>query len=231
MDSRSESDTLYQALFTDAADAILIFDDDLRYVDANPAATELVGYTRDEFPRLRMGDLMAAGPERAAAEVERLRRGGEWRGEIDLRRKDGSIVPVEVRARVIASPARTIYISILRDITERLRSQETRQELARLEGVALAGREISHRLNNILAVAIGNLDLVREQPGLPEEARRRVDMAMSSLESASDDIRKFHRAARLRTVPTRPGWAESGRPAPLSDPAAHRADLEDGGAA
>src|SRR5438128_466061 len=46
-----------QALFDNALDAILITDEQGRYVDANPAAWRLTGYTLEELHTMYVGDL------------------------------------------------------------------------------------------------------------------------------------------------------------------------------
>src|SRR4030095_15922172 len=80
----------YHSLFTSAADAIVIADDEGRYLDANPAASELLGYSRDELLGLRVVDVVAVGSEWTESEYERFRNEGSWRGELDVRRKDGA---------------------------------------------------------------------------------------------------------------------------------------------
>ncbi|HEX2173041.1 MAG TPA: PAS domain S-box protein, partial [Dehalococcoidia bacterium] len=153
---------------------------------------------RAELLQMELGDIVAARPDRAGAAP--CVPGDDWRGEVELRRKDGTLVPVEAWLRAVTLPGRTIYISGARDITDRLETEDALRELARLEGVVAAGREISHEMTTSLAVAIGNLELIHEWRDLPEEVRRRVHTAMVSLEATADAIRKFHRTARRRAA-------------------------------
>src|SRR5712692_6950337 len=53
----------YHGLFSNAADAILVADGDGQYLDANPAASELLGYSREELLGMRVADVVAAGPD------------------------------------------------------------------------------------------------------------------------------------------------------------------------
>lgn len=57
----------FQALFDASLDAILIVDDSRRYVDANPAACELLGVDRALVTEFRIDDF--AAPE-CRAEIE-----------------------------------------------------------------------------------------------------------------------------------------------------------------
>jgi PAS domain S-box-containing protein len=111
----------YTNLFDRLADAVVVADHDGRYVDANLAAVELLGYPRAELLTLSVSDLLAAGPDRARSEFRRFLADGYWRGELDLRRKDGSIVRVDARATPLEETQDgPRYVSILREVGEEL---------------------------------------------------------------------------------------------------------------
>jgi PAS domain S-box-containing protein len=104
-------------LFDRIADAALVADEQGRYVDANEAATRLLGYSKAEFLALSIGDLIAGGPDFATEEFGRFLADGYWRGELDLRCKDGDTVRVDARATPLEeSEDGRRYISILREI-------------------------------------------------------------------------------------------------------------------
>jgi PAS domain S-box-containing protein len=112
---------------------VLIADGDGRFVDANAAALRLLGYDRDDLLSLAVPDIVVKGAEWAKGEYARLAREGRWRGEMELRRHDGSVVPVEARAVVLPSPAGPILASFLRD-----RPDERRAATLRLRDTAIA---------------------------------------------------------------------------------------------
>src|SRR4051812_49806459 len=68
MDGRNAEDLLQASLRGDAVDAapiaIYVGDDDFRYLAVNRAACELLGYTRDELIRLRLGDVVTSSDDR-----------------------------------------------------------------------------------------------------------------------------------------------------------------------
>lgn len=70
-------------------------------------------------------------------------------------------------------------------------------ERSRLEGVLLAGRTMSHELNNMLALMVGNVDLLAEDPRLPADLRQE---AQSAIETTQDAARLLARLSRLTEI-------------------------------
>ncbi|HEY1389346.1 MAG TPA: PAS domain S-box protein, partial [Ktedonobacterales bacterium] len=114
--------TRYQALMEQAADAVFVADREGRYIEVNPAACALLGYTREELLNMSIVDTIL--PEDVPGLIEsrdKTLRGETHRAEQQLRRKDGSLVPVEINARVISDGR---WQAIIRDITKRRQLQE-----------------------------------------------------------------------------------------------------------
>jgi PAS domain S-box-containing protein len=132
----------YRSLFDGALDAIVLFDPDRRLFDSNPTAYDLLGYAEHELDQLRLDDLAVGDAEKVDAVMESLRRHGAWRGELHLRRKDGTTVPVRAAISTVASPVGLTYRAALGDLTARHRAQEER--------VAIIGHELANPLNGIL---------------------------------------------------------------------------------
>jgi PAS domain S-box-containing protein len=92
-------------------------------VDANPAASRLTGYSRDELLDQSFFALMPPECRPVVPEVfERLRADGVVQGEFRLRRKDGTMVVTDYRSSRVG-PDR--FRSVVRDVTERKRMGKT----------------------------------------------------------------------------------------------------------
>ncbi|MDQ3514049.1 MAG: ATP-binding protein, partial [Chloroflexota bacterium] len=189
----------YRSLFEGVADAILVADAGRRYRDANAAAESLLGYRREELLRLRVDDVVAVEPEWTATEFERFRREGRWHGEMELRRKDGSTVPVDARATVVDLPEGPVYLATVRDISDRKRTERLRRDFLAMVGHDLRGplttlrgrvqllqRRGTYHEPTVAAIfaqtqRMGRLiddlaDLVRFEAGPPELRRAPVDL-------------------------------------------------------
>jgi PAS domain S-box-containing protein len=126
-DALKESRRYLQALFDNSLDAILVINDEGRYIDANPAACSLLGYTREELMRLSFLDLTPAEyrQERWASWQQFLELGTQS-GEYSTVRKDGMVIQLEFRAVANIQPG--VHVSSARDITQRRHAQEAQRE-------------------------------------------------------------------------------------------------------
>lgn len=134
------SDAKIAAILEIAADAIIALDADMRITQFNDGAVAIFGYAKDELIG-RSLDLLI--PERfrsghgahvrtfASAGVA-SRRMGERR-EIFALRKDGSEFPAEASIAQLSQDNERIYLVVLRDVTERKRTEallaQSNQEL------------------------------------------------------------------------------------------------------
>lgn len=123
----AESERRFRAVFENSLDAILLMDDAGRYVDANPAACQLLGYTRDEIVRLTVSDLTPEVdrgmiPER----INRFLGAGTSYGEYTLLCKDATTREVEFRS--VANILPGVHLGVLRDIAERRQAERTLRE-------------------------------------------------------------------------------------------------------
>lgn len=110
------------ALFENTQEAILITDGESRYIDANPAACALTGYTREELLRLKVRDVTPSAEWESGIRLWReFLAKGRMEGEFQIRRKDGTLIEVEFRA--VANFLPGMHLSVMRDVTERKRAE------------------------------------------------------------------------------------------------------------
>jgi PAS domain S-box-containing protein len=125
-----ESEERYRTVFAAATDGILLLSEG-RFIDCNQRAIELFGCTRAELLGRRPGDL---SPERQpdgtlSAEQELMRSECALAGEPQFfqwqhRRLDGTTFMAEVSLRRCAVRSSTLLLVLVRDVTERIRTDE-----------------------------------------------------------------------------------------------------------
>ena len=120
-----------RALFEGIEDAVFVHAPDGRILDANPAASRLLGYTHEELLRMTTNDI--DDPEFAAGYEERLKSQlskGHLSCEGRHRTKDGRVVPVDINTSTILFDDQLAVLAVIRDITERKALEETRRQFA-----------------------------------------------------------------------------------------------------
>lgn len=128
------------AVFEHALDAILLADDQGRYLDANPAACQLLGHPRESLLQMTVADVYdapSAGFEQAWAAFLQQ---GSASGQVTLRCRDGRRVLARFSAVARIQPG--VHLSILSDITEQERDQRLRAETAAQMELAAASADI-----------------------------------------------------------------------------------------
>jgi PAS domain S-box-containing protein len=157
--SLHQSEARYRMLVEQAADGIFVADRHGRYVQVNRAGCAMLGYTREELLSLHMHDLVPEGDqEDNPLEFEALRAGEAVISERRLRRRDGSLLPVEISG--IQLPNGDLQ-GIVRDITTRKRAEEKLRAALREKELLL--RELYHRTKNNMQVIMTLLDFESDQ--------------------------------------------------------------------
>jgi PAS domain S-box-containing protein len=115
------SEKKYKRLFEAESDAIFLIDKETgRILDANPAASEIYGYSHEEFLSLKNTDI-SAEPEKTREST------ANDHNFVPIRyhkKKDGATFAVEISAGVTELDGHQVHIITARDITERLRMQD-----------------------------------------------------------------------------------------------------------
>jgi two-component system, NarL family, sensor kinase len=187
----------FRALFNSSIDAILIADDSRRYLDANPAAFELLGISRSQITRYRIDDFavpaLRAHIEEAWASFIR---DGKQRGEYELIRLDGTVRCVDFSATANFIPGQ--HLSTLRDITARKNAEHSLRTLS--ARILQLQDEERRRIARDMHDSIGQ-DLTALKLGLAaiggEIEKYRPELAMKVFENA--EIAK-HISDQLRTI-------------------------------
>ena len=124
-----KSEAKHKLLFDSAGDAIFILNAKGRIMAANSAACERLGYTSAELTSMKIAQVdLPKGISNASERVARLIESGRLIFETEYRRKDGSLIPVEVNARILVWDGQPAIMTICRDITERKEAEKVLRE-------------------------------------------------------------------------------------------------------
>ncbi len=165
------SEEQYRAIFNASADAMLLRNDSMTIVDANPAFLALCGLTREQIVGKAHAPFVVEGFEEPAERLLTNALGG-LRGtlEAQTRAHDGTLLDVEVRAMPMLYRGRPHVLAIARNITadkraaaERTRFEARLRQAQKMEAIGQLTGGIAHDFNNILASVMGYVVLAEER--------------------------------------------------------------------
>jgi two-component system cell cycle sensor histidine kinase/response regulator CckA len=191
-----------------------------RYVEANPAQCELMGYTREE---ILDGDpyavwVQTTHPEDFEDERAMLQRvvDGEINGYDRLRkrvvRKDGGIRHVELKVAVVRDDRQRIRYAITQslDRTAEVELIAAKAELEarlhqsqKLETIGRLVGGVAHDFNNRLLVIMGHAELLKRGSAGNATLDGHADMVLTSARRAADLTRQLLAYGRLQVLTPR----------------------------
>ena len=163
VEARLESDATFRLLFAHNPLPLWVYDlETLRFLDVNDVACHSYGYTREEFLALTIRDI------RPAQDVPRLNvsvrttdeqtfNSGIWRH----RKKDGTIIRVEILSHEIVYKGKSARFVCPLDVTERLRAEEAREQataVLRERDAGLLRAQIMARLAHVITRPDGSFE-------------------------------------------------------------------------
>jgi len=222
-----QSEERFSRLSAATSEGIAISDQG-RIVDANPQLEKMLGCGPGELIGFNAMDFVA--PESRDLVIANMRAGIEGPYEHLALKKDGSIFPVEIRARAILHKGRQTRVTVIRDITERKQADEeirqlnarleqrveertrelraAQEKLIRQEKLAVLGQlagGVGHELRNplgIISSAVYYLKLVQpEADGKIKEYYTMIEQEVRNSEKIITDLLDFARVESMVREP------------------------------
>jgi PAS domain S-box-containing protein len=163
-----ESEEKFANAFRQSPHGMAFVDSSGRWVKANLALCEMLGYSEEELLERTFADL--THPEDVGTDIEQLRRlvSGEISSYHRIKRyvrKDGRMIWVSIAVSAVHDAAgRPIYfIGQMEDITFRRAVEEQRVHAERRAGIVETTVAVAHEMNNALTVLMLNAELLSKE--------------------------------------------------------------------
>jgi PAS domain S-box-containing protein len=202
-----QSEELYRSVIEQAAENIFIIDPyTKRILEANAALQHSLGYAPEELKSMTLYDIVAHDRASIDNNISRiLAQKRYFVGERKYRRKDGSLVTVEVNVSAVTYGGKEALCIVAHDVTEH---KQAEQELHRSLNILLALREANQVLGSTLEseeIVTRLLEIMRGVAALTaaviskgdEEGELHVWRSVG-LESLSPEIRSASEARNAR---------------------------------
>lgn len=194
-----QSEERLREITESASDAIISFDREGRILLWNRSAHEILGYDAQEATRLEVFNLVPARfREHFDHQVEAAASGNPERKPLEMvaLRKDGRETPVEVSFSRSFTGKELVLTCIMRDTTDRQRSQAALQEAARLDATATLASGVAHQFNNLLFGVLGNTELLQMRLEDRPDAIGRLQLISQQAQRASEVVQQLLAFAR-----------------------------------
>lgn len=195
---RKEKEALserYTSLTRYANDMILSLDKEGNILEANQKAFDTYGYRKDELLKMNILDLSQDRKKDVEIIFSSINTQDGILFETNHKRKNGTLIPVEISAKLIKQGDEEIILAIIRDNTERKKleldlilAKDKAEEMDRLKTIFLSN--MSHELNTPMSGIIGFSELLlleledkshRDMASFIHKSSRRLNDTLTSL--------------------------------------------------
>jgi PAS domain S-box-containing protein len=220
------SEEQYREIFNASVDGMALWDDSGRIADVNPAFVEMHGFDRGDFEGADCSAFIPEDGREACMRLVRLALAGERsQGEHVTRHKSGLLRSMEIRAIPVRYRGRPHALTLVRDITDRKRTEEAlRGSAAQYRAMfdawedALVLRDADFRIIDVNTTyerftgrrredVLGLDRVVANPPGVDERVKAMHGRALAGesiqLETQLLNVNDTQRDLELRGVPIR----------------------------
>jgi PAS domain S-box-containing protein len=199
-----ESEGRYRAVIEQSAEGLYLVDGDTRRIlETNPALQDMLGYTAEELRGMELHEIVAHDRASVEANIERtLKEGKRFIRERRYRRKNGSVVEVEIAASTISYGGKRAICAAIRDVTERKRAEEALREVREAERNRMARDLHDDVLQDLSYTAVSMEIMMIEAEGTSLE--KRLQEAIDAVRRAAQGLRYAVNDLRLEDEGDRP---------------------------
>ncbi len=207
IDEHTQDAAVLAAILNTAVDAIVTIDDRGVVLHVNRSFQRLFGFTPEEVVGKNISMLMPE-PDQSAHEgyLKRYKETGKAAiigvgRQVLGKRKDGSLIPVDLAVSEVKIGERTIFAGIMRDMTERQQTEAelrtAQQKLIQSERLAAIGQMmtgLAHESRNALQRSRACLDMLSlDLEFAPEQQDlvRRSRSALVELQTLYEEVRNY----------------------------------------
>jgi PAS domain S-box-containing protein len=183
-----QSEALYRTVVEQAEENIFLVDATSRRVlDANDALLRSLGYTDEELKEMTLYDIVAHDQESVDLNIGRIMEEGHRSlGERQYRRKDGSLVDVEVNVSAVPYNGEKVMCVVAHDVTERKRAERMLEEIREAERNRLA-RELHDSTLQDIVYALQEVQVMQVVSG--EDLNPALEATADALKRSVEGLR------------------------------------------
>ncbi len=198
-----QSEEHYRLLFESNPHPMWVYDPaTLAFLEVNPAAVRLYGFSREEFLTMTIADIRP--PEEFPALIADVRdlqkTGATVQGVWRHRKKDGTLLDVDLISNPIDFHGKAARLVLAHDITEKRLLEAQLLQSQKMEAIGRLAGGVAHDFNNLLGVITGYNELLRRDLGPGHASQGRLEEVRKAAERAAALTRQLLAFSRKQVM-------------------------------
>ncbi|KWU64308.1 PAS domain-containing sensor histidine kinase [Bacillus mycoides] len=196
----SDSEMKYRALIEQATDAVYVVElnEDqfpTRFIEVNPVACKRFGYSREELLSMPFPSNVPPDSPMVQGIIGKIREGQTaFTLQDEFVFPNGKTMTIEISVRVFNLNGKKVFLSISRDITERLKTEELLRKSEKLAVVGQLSTAIAHEIKNPLTAMKGFMQLLKSMEN--KNTDHYIDIVLSEVERIDSITNEFMTLAK-----------------------------------
>jgi two-component system, cell cycle sensor histidine kinase and response regulator CckA len=211
-----QSEANYRAIFDSMNDAVAVHDIDTgQILDVNQKMCEMYGYTNEEARQLMVGDLSSGEPpysqEQAQEWIRKAANAETAVFEWHSKDKSGRLFWTEISLKRALIKGEPRLLAVVRDVTERKRSQEERELLRaqllqaqKLEALGTLSGGIAHDFNNMLTIILGYSEMLLLETKGTDPSYQDLERIIQTAHKGADLVQRLLTFSKQKVINPRP---------------------------
>ncbi|MFJ8356699.1 PAS domain S-box protein [Bacillus paramycoides] len=195
-----DSEMKYRALIEQATDAVYVVElnEDkvpTRFIEVNPVGCKRFGYSREELLSIPFFNIVSQDSTMIIKVLEKIKEGQSFFTlQDEYTFPTGKTITTEFSIHIFSLNGKNVFLSISRDITERLKTEELLRKSEKLAVVGQLSTAIAHEIKNPLTAMKGFMQLLKSMEN--KNTEHYIDIALAEIERIDSITNEFMTLAK-----------------------------------